>query len=75
MVVLDNELLDNEECDEHFIGFVIYGENCTGYLVYLLNYPSCPGACVQRATPCSLYLRCHGVILMHRNNLTCVFTL
>ena len=55
IVVLSNGLLDNEERDERLNGFVIYRENCAGYLVYLLNYPSCPGLCVQRATPCSMY--------------------
>lgn len=44
MVVLSVVLLDNEECDEHLNGFVICRDNCAGYLVYLLNYTSCPVA-------------------------------
>jgi hypothetical protein len=33
VVVLINGLLDNEERDEHLNCFVIYRENCAGYLV------------------------------------------
>lgn len=37
MVVLSNGLLDNEECDENLNGFVVYRENCAGYLLYFFK--------------------------------------
>ena len=55
MMVLSNGLLDNEECDEHLNDFVIYREDCAGYLVYLLNYPAVlePVSSAQRRVRCT----------------------